>query len=72
MITVFVVPDSGSINQFKSSIRIVDFVILSINRNFRSEGEEGEGEAEAEVSAEGRVDSAIDSCGVGLDSGGGV
>jgi len=66
-VTTVTVPDFGSINRSRSSTWITDFVVVSINRNFRSEGEEGEGEAEAEVSAKGRVDGAV-----GGGGGGGV
>lgn len=71
-IVVVAILDSDSINQSKFPIRIIDFIVVSVNRNFRSEKEEGEEEAEVEVSIEGRVNDTINGGGAELDESGGM
>lgn len=71
VVITFAIPNSSSTNQSRSSTRITDVVVF-VNKNFKSKGEEGEGEAKVEVSIEGRVNDTVGSGDTGLDEDGGV
>lgn len=71
VVITFAIPNSSSTNQSRSSTRITDVVVF-VNKNFKSKGEEGEGEAKVEVSIEGRVNDTINGGGAELDESGGM